>query len=105
MRSAERPTAVVAADGELAIVIIQTLRHNGLKLPADVSVIGFDDIPLARPFDPPLTAVRLPIAEATSAAVDHLLQQVGNPRTGALHLLLEPELIVRESCQPPSTPE
>jgi DNA-binding LacI/PurR family transcriptional regulator len=89
-------TAVFVASDIVAFGALRALREGGLRVPADISVVGFDDIPLARHFDPPLTTIRLPAnalgAAAGRALVDRLTGRPTSERT-----LLPTELIVRES--------
>ena len=93
---AEQVTAVFVASDIVAFGALRALREAGRRVPADVSVVGFDDIPLARHFDPPLTTIRLPAnalgAAAGRALVDRLAGRPASERT-----LLPTELIVRES--------
>jgi DNA-binding LacI/PurR family transcriptional regulator len=89
-------SAVFVASDIVAFGALRALREAGRRVPADVSVVGFDDIPLARHFDPPLTTIRLPAnalgAAAGRALVDRLAGRPTSERT-----LLPTELIVRES--------
>ncbi|MHB8892571.1 MAG: LacI family DNA-binding transcriptional regulator [Candidatus Limnocylindrales bacterium] len=89
-------TALFVASDIVAFGALRALREAGRRVPADVSVVGFDDVPLARHFDPPLTTIRLPAnalgAAAGRALVDRLAGRPTNLRT-----LLPTELIVRES--------
>jgi LacI family transcriptional regulator len=93
-------TAVFVASDIVAFGALRALREGGLRVPTDVSVVGFDDIPLARHFDPPLTTIRLPAnalgAAAGRALVDRLAGRPTSERT-----LLPTELIVRESTAVP----
>lgn len=72
------PTALFAADGLMAIGAMKGLRRAGLRIPHDVSLIGFDDAPWFDLFDPPLTAVAQPIAELAEAAVRAMLAMLRN---------------------------
>ena len=89
-------TAVFVASDVVAFGALRALREAQRRVPADVSVVGFDDIPLARHFDPPLTTIRLPAnalgAAAGKALVDRLAGRPTSERT-----LLPTELVVRES--------
>lgn len=89
-------TAVFVASDIVAFGALRALREAGRRVPVDVSVVGFDDIPLARHFDPPLTTIRLPAnalgAAAGRALVDRLAGRPTSERT-----LLPTELIVRDS--------
>ena len=89
-------TACFIASDVVAFGALRALREAGLRVPADVSVVGFDDIPLARHFDPPLTTVRLP-ANALGAAAGHELIARLAGRPVVERTLLPTELIVRES--------
>lgn len=92
-----RFTAVFAGNDMVAIGVIGALRALGRRVPEDVSVVGFDDIPLAAYFDPPLTTTRLPARELGSTAGHLLIERVAGlpvaPRT-----LLPTDLIVRGSA-------
>ena len=91
--------AVFAASDLMAMTVISSLRRQGLQVPQDVLVAGYDDIELARHFHPPLTTVRQPIQNAGLALVDLLLGQLnGMP---AQPMLLPTTLQVRESTQRP----
>jgi LacI family transcriptional regulator len=94
--------AFVASD-VVALGAIGALREAGLRVPDDISIVGFDDIPLAAYFDPPLTTVRLPAYELGHAAGRALLERIADreipPRT-----LLPTELIVRASTAPLTRP-
>ena len=87
--------AFVASD-VVALGAIGALREAGLKVPDDVSIVGFDDIPLAAYFDPPLTTVRLPAFELGQAAGQALLERLAD-RANPHRTLLPTELIVRGS--------
>ena len=89
-------TACFIASDVVAFGALRAVREAGLRVPADVSVVGFDDIPLARHFDPPLTTVRLP-AHALGAAAGHALIARLGGQPVVERTLLPTELIVRES--------
>lgn len=100
-RDVEFSAAFVASD-VVALGAIGALRSAGLRVPSDISVVGFDDIPLAAYFDPPLTTVRLPAFELGQAAGRALLERIKVPATSS-RTLLSTELIVRASTAPPSS--
>jgi len=97
------PQAVFVASDSMAIGALKAIRAAGLRVPDDIALVGFDDIPLASAVEPPLTTVRQPIDRlgylAASTLID-LLQ--ANPATnesiGAHHIVLPTELVVRASC-------
>ncbi len=94
-----RVTAVFVASDIVAFGALRALREAGRRVPADISVVGFDDIPLARHFDPPLTTIRLP-ARALGAAAGRALVERLAGRAVSQRTLLPTELIVRDSTAP-----
>lgn len=76
---AQPPTAVFAANDAMATGCLAGLRAHGLEVPRDVSLVGFDDVPNARYLTPPLTTVRVPIAEVGSRATERLLGMLSHP--------------------------
>jgi DNA-binding LacI/PurR family transcriptional regulator len=101
MRRATGCQAVFVASDVVALGAIGALRSAGLRIPRDVSVVGFDDIPLAAHFDPPLTTVRLPAYDLGHAAGQALVDRVAG-RPVPSRTLLPTELIVRSSTAPPA---
>ncbi len=94
--------AVFVASDVVALGAIGALRDAGRRVPDDISVVGFDDIPLAAYYDPPLTTVRLPASELGQAAGRALLERIADPTAAPSRTLLPTELIVRASTAPPS---
>ncbi len=93
---AKRPTAIFAASDDTALGAFHALHEQDLRIPDDMSVIGFDDLPTAGWTDPPLTTIRQPLAQMGSAAVDALVHlRVG--RTPAARTELSTSLVVRSS--------
>jgi len=72
----KRPTAIFAANDSMAIGALSALRESGVRVPEEMAVAGFDDIPLARFMDPPLSSVHVPICELGARAVEILLHGV-----------------------------
>lgn len=93
-------SAVFVASDNVAMGAKSALREAGLRIPGDVSIVGFDDIPWARYSDPPLTTVRLPAQQLASQACLLLLDLMGGLVPESRHLVLDTELVVRKSCQP-----
>jgi LacI family transcriptional regulator len=93
------PTAIFAANDAMALGCLHALRQHGLDVPGDVSLVGFDDIPAARYVQPPLTTVRVPIAELGERAVARALEAVrlGTPRRQTEERL-PVALVERSSC-------
>jgi LacI family transcriptional regulator, repressor for deo operon, udp, cdd, tsx, nupC, and nupG len=99
--SGELPTAVFAQNDRMAIGLMRAARDAGLSVPSDLSVAGFDDMPLASYFDPPLTTFPQNMDAIGAAAADLLIQAVENPSQPTQHILLPPtELIMRSSTAP-----
>lgn len=91
--------AVFAASDLMAIGAIQAIREVGKRVPDDIAIVGFDDIPLAAHFDPPLTTVRQPMAEMGAMACRLLLQLIRGEEILERKVILQTELIVRGSCE------
>ena len=94
-------TAIVAANDLLAIGCYDALEARGLRCPEDVSIVGFNDMPLVDHLRPPLTTVRVPQREIGTVAADLLLQRLAEGSDMAREILLKPTLIVRGSTAPP----
>jgi DNA-binding LacI/PurR family transcriptional regulator len=98
---AEPPTAIVTGNDAQAFGVLQALAARGLRAPADVSVTGFDDVPVATWSAPPLTTVRQPLAAMAATAFWMLTSPTGDASVYARHVELETTLIVRDSTAPP----
>lgn len=97
---ADRPTAIFAANDASAEGVLFAAREAGLRVPDDVSVAGFDDIPSASRTTPPLTTVRQPLQDMSRAAVNLLLALVAGVDAPSREIVLPTELIVRDSTRP-----
>lgn len=93
-----RPTAVIVCNDLMALGAISAAQGRGLKVGHDVAITGFDDIPLAEHSHPPLTTVRQPIYDIGRRICDMLIRVIRGERLVERHVLLHPELIIRESC-------
>ena len=103
-RTSNRPTGLAAVNDMFAIGVIAGLRERGLSVPADVSVVGSDDLFLAPRLNPPLTSVRLPFAEMARCMVERLVARISDPGIPAHEFLFQPTLVSRQSvARPPST--
>ena len=110
MRSRRAPSAVFAHNDTLALGIYRGLYEMGLKIPQDVSVVGFDDLPSCEFLFPPLTSVGVPLAELARLAVDLLMQQINQgpsdrSRPRPERIVLEPRLVIRHSTGRPGKRE
>ena len=90
-------TAAVCASDILALGIVRQARKDGLDVPSDFSVVGFDDSMLMALTDPPLTTIRQPIEAMGQAAVKLLMSQIEGAEVSSEELFFEPELVVRSS--------
>lgn len=92
-----RPDAVFAANDMMALGCLYAFNQAGVRVPEDIALAGFDDIPLARFVHPPLTTMRVNIAELGGMAMRRLLQAIESGSDAAASQLLTPELIARDS--------
>lgn len=96
------PTAIFAANDAMAIGVLSSLREAGKGVPADISVGGFDDVPLAQYLNPPLTSVHVPIDEMGDRAVNRLIAAIaGDAIPRRRHERIPTQLVVRASCGHP----
>jgi LacI family transcriptional regulator len=100
----ERPTALVGFNDKTAVGALTAAAERGLRVPADLSVAGFDDIDLAQATSPRLTTVRQPLQEMGRMAVGLLVRLLERHRLEALHVELSTELVIRESTGPAPRP-
>jgi LacI family transcriptional regulator len=91
------PTAVVACNDLMALGAISAAQKRGLVVGCDVAITGFDDIPLAEHSHPPLTTIHQPVYDIGRRICDMLVQLVRGEEPGERQVLLQPELIIRES--------
>jgi LacI family transcriptional regulator, repressor for deo operon, udp, cdd, tsx, nupC, and nupG len=96
-----RPTAVFASNDESAIGAIIEAKARGLKVPDDISVVGFDDIEFAQSYDPPLTTIYQPRRDMGRKAMEILGRLIEEPRSPQPDVLLDYKLAVRASSAPP----
>lgn len=94
-------TAAFVASDNVAIGAKAALREANLRVPDDISLVGFDDIPWAQYSDPPLTTVQLPAEALAQTACTLLLDLIKNKDGEKQHqIVLDTELIIRKSCRP-----
>jgi DNA-binding LacI/PurR family transcriptional regulator len=96
-------TAIFAANDQMALGILRALDEAGRRVPDDISIVGFDDIPEARFFSPPLTTVRQDFNEIGRQSFMLLLGEIAAPRRTSARVIVQPELQVRASTSPPSS--
>jgi GntR family transcriptional regulator of arabinose operon len=98
LASEDRPTAIVAGGASLSVMTLTLAAKHRLKVPTDLSVIGYDDPPFLNLMNPPVTCVRQPLAAMAQTAVTELLARVANPGSFTRNVILEPDIVVRGSC-------
>lgn len=97
----EPPTAIFAFNDNMAVGALRVARARGLRVPEELSVVGFDDVELANVVVPTLTTIRQPLTELGRMAVDRLVRLLDGQRFETLHVELGTRLVVRESTAPP----
>jgi LacI family repressor for deo operon, udp, cdd, tsx, nupC, and nupG len=95
----DRPTAIFCFSDEIAMGCMYTLRQHGFRVPEDVSIIGFDDIPFAKYMAPSLTTVAQPQDEIGAACATILLDLIDGRKPEKLHNILPHKLVVRDSTR------
>jgi LacI family transcriptional regulator len=93
------PTALFVSNDVMAFGAMEAARERGLRIPDDLSIIGFDDIPQAAHVHPPLSTVRQPLEEMGRRAAMLLLQFIANPACEVERIELSTRLVIRESCR------
>ncbi len=97
----EPPTAIFASSDQMALGVYEAVRQRGLRMPDDVSVVGFDDLPEVRWCSPPLTTVRQPLAEMGMLAARTVLRLARGEKVESPRVELATELVIRDSsCAP-----
>ena len=102
-----RPSAVLVANNLMTLGAFRALHEAGVRIPDEVALVGFDDMPWATSLNPPLTAIGQPSQDIGSAAADLLLGRIAHPDRTFRHVMLETTLVVRASSgtavRPPRT--
>jgi LacI family transcriptional regulator len=92
------PTAVFVASDVVAFGAMAAIRESGLAIPNDIALVGFDDVPFAKYFDPPLTTMRLPAIELAREASKLIINLMKDESPDQRHVILSTNLVIRESC-------
>lgn len=95
------PTAIIASNDRMALAVLEVARSRGIDVPADLSVISFDDTPITRFTHPPLTAVVQPIAEVTAQAVSLIIDEQAQRDPPHTAVVVPATLAIRSSTAPP----
>lgn len=90
-------SALVAANDQTALGAARALRAHGLRVPEDVSLVGFDDVPEAEYFEPPLTTISQDFTALGQQSIDYLLTLINDPKTPTHQRVLHPTLVMRQS--------
>jgi len=98
----DRPTAIFAGSDLQALGLFEAARQLGLRIPQDLSVVGYDDLPIARWTGPPLTTVRQPLMEMAEAATRMVIAMRRGERPPNVRLDLATRLVIRQSTAPPA---
>ena len=92
------PTAIICANDSMAIAALGKITQEGLTVPDDISIIGFDDIAVASQIHPPLTTISAPINKIAELAVDMLISQIRSKTIENKHIALPAKLVRRNTC-------
>jgi LacI family transcriptional regulator len=95
-----KPDAVFVASDAMAVGAMRALREAGLRVPDDVALAGFDDIPFSARSEPSLTTVRQPIQRMGALAAETLIDMISHPHPQPRRIILPTELVIRESSGP-----
>lgn len=98
LASPERPTALFTANTLITLGTLMAIHEVGLRIPEDIALVSFDDIPWSTLLNPPLTAVPQPTYEIGTTAADMLLARIANPNRPPTQVRLGLQLVIRESC-------
>jgi LacI family transcriptional regulator len=90
--------AIFAASDQTAMGVLQALHEAGKRIPEDIAVVGFDDLPSAVQANPPLTTIHHPIQQKGARAMSLLVDQIENPNDEPQQILLPVQLVIRQSC-------
>lgn len=91
------PTAIFATNNLMTLGVLEALNKHNLKIPDDISIVGFDDLPWARAISPPLTTVKQPAYEMGRRAAELFFKRVEDPSREPEEIVMDPKLIIRES--------
>jgi DNA-binding LacI/PurR family transcriptional regulator len=94
-------TAIFVANDQMALGVLRALSERGRRVPEDISVVGFDDLPEAASFMPPLTTVHQDFSEVGRRCVDHLLRQIRSDEEETGTTLVQTSLVIRSSTAAP----
>jgi DNA-binding LacI/PurR family transcriptional regulator len=94
----KKTEAFICVNDSTAADLMMFFLRNGIRIPEDIRIVGFDDLPLNNLLPIPLTTVRQPLADMAYESVRTMVDRIENPDTTARDIMVKTELIVRESC-------
>uniref|UniRef100_A0A7C3RVU3 LacI family DNA-binding transcriptional regulator n=1 Tax=Dictyoglomus thermophilum TaxID=14 RepID=A0A7C3RVU3_DICTH len=93
------PTAIFVANDSMAIGVYRALFEASLKIPEDISIVGFNNISISKFLNPPLTTISIPIEDLVETAINLLLERIEKNRKNSKKVIIATELVVRNSCK------
>src|SRR5690606_16725937 len=94
----QKPTAIFVQSDWMAIGVIRAIHDAGLRVPEDIAIVSFDDLPIATRDKPHLSTIRQPISATGKVAVETLLRVIETPSIEQQTIFLPVELVVRDTC-------
>jgi LacI family transcriptional regulator/LacI family repressor for deo operon, udp, cdd, tsx, nupC, and nupG len=98
LSEAEPPSALFVCNCLMLVGALGTIYEKGLRIPDQIAIIGFDELPLAGVFNPPLTVIRQPAYDVGKCAAELMIRRLDEPNRAPTSITLSPELIIRKSC-------
>jgi len=98
LETTDRPTAILVGNNVMTLGALEAIHKSGVKIPGDIALVGFDDMPWATSLEPPLTVIAQPTYEMGEISAKLLLDRIKLPNDPIKEVLLETKLIIRESC-------
>jgi DNA-binding LacI/PurR family transcriptional regulator len=95
------PTAILCASDNMALGAMRAVAERGLRVPTDVSILGFDDIPAASNSDPPLSTIKQPAHAMVQTAIEALIRRMDGQQEPPSTIIMPTTLIERQSCASP----
>ena len=95
----KRPTAILSISDRVTIGALKAIKNLGMKIPDDISIIGFDDFKTSELLNPPLTAVVQPAYEFGEVGINTLIKIIGGQKLENKTIILEPKFVIRKSCR------
>ncbi len=95
------PTAIFVASDVVAFGAMEAIRERGLRIPQDIALVGFDDVPVSRYIEPSLTTIQLPVVELARRACEMVVGLIHGEQPAQSQVLLNADLVVRRSCGAP----